>query len=528
MNKKNILVLLSSLVLASCVGTNPSISESRETPDEPLTLTIGTTTKIENAVRDEYNFDLLSSATSEVPLVSKSKEGEYSSPFVDYVTDDAKTWTFTLKDDFKWSDGVMMTAYDIVYSLKYEGTVEKPTFSSEEKKGTYASYTLSEDKKSVTLMLEEANIRLLDNFTTFRVRPAHIYEGKTQLSDDDKRVSFGPYQFLSYNENASTITFVPNANYPVTPKYDSITYKLFQNDDALYHSLTSGDVDMVWNYSNGVPVTYQKELKKNNDIILTTLESSACPAMLTFNNKKGLFANEDIRKAVSYALDYNQFKTAFGSEYAKTPNRSFAPSSLFGFKETETLVTNKTEANSHMEKAGYHLDNGKYKKDGKEALFTLTVNSSKAAHLSYADYVKNQLDAFGITVNLETLDSTNYNAKTSNKFSNGNITMEAAIYGYTAFGMSDFGAKYINGNHAVQGGAQVFDETFNAYNSALDNATSLEAYTKAAGYIQDYYALHIPAIALYWDSQILAYRSVNSLTPNVDATFGLNNVLNTL
>lgn len=523
MKKKYLLIVVASFALASC-GT----SGGEEIPDGPRTLTIGTTTSIENAKRDEYNYDLLSSATSEVPLVSKNKEGEYSSLFVNYETNDAKTWVFSFKDDFKWSDGEDVDAYDIVYSLTYEGTEEKPAFTTKDKKGTYASYSLSEDKKAVTLVLEEANIRLLEDYTTFRVRPAHLYENKDKISLDEARVSFGPYEFSSFNEKAGTIDFVPNPYYPVSPSFDHVTYRLFQNDDALYQSLRSGDVDFVWNYSNGVPLTYQKELKKNNDITLSTLESSACPAMLTFNNKNGLFSDENLRVAVSYALDYDQFKTFFGSEYALTPNRSFAPSSLFGYKKTATLLTNKEQANSYMEKAGYRLENGHYKKEGKDASFTLTVNSGKVAHLSYAEYVKNQLDAFGITTNLETLDSTRYNEKTSNKFATNGITMEAAIYGYTAFGMSDFGAKYINGNHPVQGGAQVFDETFDTLNSALTNATSLEAYTKAAADIQDYYALHLPAIALFWDSQILAYRARNLNSVHIDATFGLNNVLNTL
>ena len=47
--------------------------------------------------------------------------------------------------------------------------------------------------------------------------------------------------------------------------------------------------------------------------------------------------------------------------------------------------------------------------------------------------IKTQLEAFGIQVNLDTVDKDAYNAKTSNKFSENNITMEAAIYGcYTA------------------------------------------------------------------------------------------------
>ena len=67
--------------------------------------------------------------------------------------------------------------------------------------------------------------------------------------------------------------------------------------------------------------------------------------------------------------------------------------------------------------------------------FTLTCNAGKESHVGYAELVKTQLEQFGIPVVLETLDADSYNAKTSNKFSENNITMEAAIYGYTAAGI---------------------------------------------------------------------------------------------
>ena len=75
--------------------------------------------------------------------------------------------------------------------------------------------------------------------------------------------------------------------------------------------------------------------------------------------------------------------------------------------------------------------------------------------MGYAEMIKTQLEAFGIQVNLDTVDKDAYNAKTSNKFSENNITMEAAIYGYTAAGMgmgNGLGSIYVDGNHAVQGG----------------------------------------------------------------------------
>ena len=148
--------------------------------------------------------------------------------------------------------------------------------------------------------------------------------------------------------------------------------------------------------------------------------------------------------------------------------------------------------------------------------------------MGYAEMIKTQLEAFGIQVNLDTVDKDAYNAKTSNKFSENNITMEAAIYGYTAAGMgmgNGLGSIYVDGNHAVQGGCQVFDEEFSAILREMKAAKTIEDYYTGAAKLQDYYAAHMPLIALYWDNMMLAYSSsLDNVT--VDAVFGLNNVNN--
>ena len=154
------------------------------------------------------------------------------------------------------------------------------------------------------------------------------------------------------------------------------------------------------------------------------------PAVLAFNNANGPFADENLRLAVSYALDYDSFRTVFGSAYASNPNRSFVPPVTVGYKETEALGQDLAKAEQYMADAGYtekNADGFYVNANGEVCAFTLTCNAGKEAHVGYAELVKTQLEQFGIQVNLETLDGDSYNAKTSNKFSENNITMEAAI-----------------------------------------------------------------------------------------------------
>ena len=192
------------------------------------------------------------------------------------------------------------------------------------------------------------------------------------------------------------------------------------------------------------------------------------------------------------------------------PTGAAFPAQIYG-----ALVTEKVRS------VGAMLVNA----DGEVCAFTLTCNAGKEAHVGYAELVKTQLEQFGIQVVLETLDADSYNAKTSNKFSENNITMEAAIYGFTAAGMgmkNGLASIYVDGTHPVQGGCQVFDEEFQAILSTMGEAKTVEEYTAAAGSLQDWYAAHIPLIALYWDSQILVHNAAYE-NFTVDAVFGLNN-----
>lgn len=547
------LAVLMVLSLAACGKTpaeptqTPSTQPSTETPTteatEPAptyaidTLTVGTTAAIETAVFGEYNFDMLASGVSELPLVYQDTKGEYHPLLATYATEDAATWTYTIQDGMTWSDGAPVTAEDILFTLQYDqanGSANFEAQTGEDGKVTeakYTGYSLSDDKMSISLTLASPNVRELSNMTSFRVMPKHVYEGKNTVTEAEGRITCGPYVLESFNKEAGTITFAVNEYYPQKPNVEKIVYQLFGNEDTMYLALQQGDIDMVWAYSTGVAGTYQDVLFTDTNVSLVNVAAANAPAVLAFNNAKGLFSDENLRQAVSYALNYEEFKTYFGSAYAEIPNRGFVPSTTVGYTDTEKLTTDTAKADEYMKAAGYtekNADGFYVNADGAAAAFTLTVNAAKETHVGYAEMIKTQLEAFGIQVNLDAVDKDAYNAKTSNKFSENNITMEAAIYGYTAAGMgmgNGLGSIYVDGNHAVQGGCQVFDEAFSSILDELKAAKTIEEYYTGAAKLQDYYAAHMPLIALYWDNMMLAYSSkLDNVT--VDAVFGLNNVNN--
>lgn len=500
------------------------------------TLFIGTVASIESATRDEYNYDVLSASASQMALISLNADGRFEPLLADYSTQDARVWSFTIREGMQWHDGQPVTASDVAYTLQYEDTFGNGTWlksvTDENGKTTAATFEaceISGDDRTITLTLSAANVRALSNLLVLRVMPRHIYEGREEaVTADESRVGCGPYRFAGFDKNAGAITFTAVEDHPMgTPNVKNLIYVLYNNEDTLYLALRNHEIDMIWKYSGGISAEAEALFAADDSVALLSYASTNAPAMLTFNNSKGPFADPYMREAVAYALDYDLFKSTFGSSFAAAPNRSFVPPSTVGFIATPALTRDLDRSAAMLAALGYTQKNanGYFELNGEELGFTLTVNSTKAAHVRYAEMVKNNLAEAGINVTIEALDADGYNARTSNKFSENNITMEAAIFGYTAFGMAGgagLGSMYMDAAHAVQGGAQVSDPAFRSALSAMTSAADMDTYNAGAAALQQFYADFLPAIALYWDATVVAYNA--ALTGiQVDATFGIFN-----
>lgn len=524
------------LLAAAIIVMTASVFTACNKENSSATVAVGTTAVIERAVRGEYNYDMLAAGCSDMPLIYQDAEGNYHGLLADFSTEDSKTWTYAVKDGFKWSDGEDVTAEDILYTLQYNDAHGEAVFSEKTDsngnvtKKKYEAYALSADGMSLSLTLATASVRALADMTTFRTMPKHVYEGKDSVSDGDARVTCGPYVLKEFNKNAASLTFEVNPYYPKTPNVKKIIFKTYLNPDTMYLALKHGDIDAVWAYSQGVPKTYAETLDGVRTVSITARN---LPAVMMFNNSVAPFDDVNVRNAVSYAIDYEHFKNAFGGEEASVPSRGVVPKSTLGYKETETASKNFEKAAELLRKSGYvKADSEKYFKKGNAPLeFTLTYRSSSATHVRYAELVKINLEEFGIKVNLDPSDAATFNLKTSNKYAGENntaVSHQAAINGFTAAGMGmgdGLGSIYVNKNHLVQGGCQVDDEEFLNILSEMSASKTLNDYISAAGKLQEYYAANTPLIALFWDNVTYAYsKRLNNVT--VDAVFGINNVIN--
>ena len=296
----------------------------------------------------------------------------------------------------------------------------------------------------------------------------------------------------------------------------------FDSEDTLYMALKSGQVDMAYRYSGGVNPTVISDLSACDNLTLQPIRNTSNSAVLIFNNNKAPFDNENIRKAVACAIDYDAFRATFGSSYASASRAGFIPEGTPGYIETPELTRDLDKAKEYLTAAGCEDTDGDgfVEYNGEKLTFPVMLRGDKPAHERYAELLKNNLAQIGIELVPDIKEVATFRELTEQ-----NQAQTAVITGLTAFGMAKnqgMASLYLWGENRM-GYGQVYDEAYKALLDQADAAVTMEDYYAAAAAMQEYYAEHIPAVALYWDSHVQAYNSAYEGFVT-DGTFGLLNV----
>lgn len=494
--------------------------EETTAPEEDSVFIVGTTAEILTANRSEYNFDVISGTLSQLAPVWLDENGDYQPLLCDYSTEDSKTWALTVREGMTWHDGQPVTAEDIAFTL---------TFLDAQEGGGYADrYENIEvaDERTINLTLPAANPRELANLTVLRILPKHIYDGVedyASVPNEQANIGYGPYRYARFDADAGVIEFDAVENYPDgQPAFDQVLVQLFDSEDTLYMALKSGQVDMAYRYSGGVNPTVISDLSACDNLTLQPIRNTSNSAVLIFNNNKAPFDNENIRKAVACAIDYDAFRATFGSSYASASRAGFIPEGTPGYIETPELTRDLDKAKEYLTAAGCEDTDGDgfVEYNGEKLTFPVMLRGDKPAHERYAELLKNNLAQIGIELVPDIKEVATFRELTEQ-----NQAQTAVITGLTAFGMAKnqgMASLYLWGENRM-GYGQVYDEAYKALLDQADAAVTMEDYYAAAAAMQEYYAEHIPAVALYWDSHVQAYNSAYEGFVT-DGTFGLLNV----
>ena len=417
------------------------------------------------------------------------------------VSEDGKTYTFTLKEGLKWSDGSPLTAYDFEYAylrgLSFgadavynmntmcnyvEGATEYEekalemgdSFDCTKEDHSYVGATAL-DELTFELKLKSPCPHLLQLLTGYtwtalpQSTPQHVglwaFEGGYPTS--------GPFTLKEANPTEKAV-LVKNPNYWNADKVtcDELTYQVMTDQASQLLSFQKGDIDVALSISLDYAASYA------GTDSLWSIERSSNYYLAINSGAKGPEWAKDvkIRKALALAIDSAAIADVLGSDFY-TPIYGLVP---YGCSDAQGDFRTNRDAQPYTIK---------YDPEGAKALLAeagytdsnpLTISykySNNGIHGDVATMLEQFWSAIGVNVQFESVESgVFYDQLDAGDF-------EVARYGYNSSIAMQQLQIWTTSNQIV---AAVDDEYYNnLYEETLQIADT-EEYFKGVHALEDY------------------------------------------
>jgi peptide/nickel transport system substrate-binding protein len=323
-------------------------------------------------------------------------------------SDGNKKLVFKLHPGVKFTDGVGMTAQDVVFSYellkKFPATnLRGIQFASIEATGTDV----------VTMTFDKPSLQFLDIIVANEILPEHIW-GKVAdpvAYPDADPIGTGPFTLKSFS--AASYLLVKNPNYWQTgkPKIDGLQFVSKRDNEGVALALAQGQIDWGGVYVPNVGQTYTSK----NPHFKAFWPTVGTDGLIT-NQQTAPFNDLAVRKAVSLAVDRKQIANANQGQPAS--NQTALPMPVYQKSvapEYQNLVytQDKAGAKKLLENDGYVMgQDGYYAKNGQTLSFTITDPSSYTEQIAEAQVIVSQMKDVGIKADINGVPVESINALT--------------------------------------------------------------------------------------------------------------------
>ncbi len=288
------------LDLTACIASEP------ETIDPSLNSSVDGATYVMHVFEGLMKYQKVGDTDSEI-VYGQAESHE--------VSDDGLVYTFHLRDDIYWSDGVPVTANDFVYGWQrlvdpntasdYCYIIDMVKNSTKIQSGELQPSELgivALDEKTVQITLESPCVYFMElgAFASLMPLRKDIVEGNDSWTFDPATyVGNGCYKMTEW-EHDSYIKMVPNEYYydysAMGP--DSITWRLMDDANAMLAAWRNGEIDFI----NDMPVDEVQTLLADGTLkVLPQLGIYA----VVYQVQNPPFDNPLVREALSLAIDRN-------------------------------------------------------------------------------------------------------------------------------------------------------------------------------------------------------------------------------
>jgi peptide/nickel transport system substrate-binding protein len=300
-------------------------------------------------------------------------------------TPDGLTWTFTIRDGLKFSDGTPVKGNDFVTSLKQVAQGAKSAW-----KDNYKAIkdVQAPDDKTVKVLLNEPHAPILSELAMFcaAILPADMAKASDADGfDATKSKGTGAYMLNGWKKG-EPLVLTRNPNYwKGTPTVDTVTVEYVADDNARILKLQGGETDVI----DFVPLSQLASLSQQPNLKTQAFVIQQFAALIMNITFKPL-DDVKIRQALNYALDKDAILKAVYFGQAKAMTSPIPPGTYWD----KTLT-------------GYPFDLAKAKQlmaaSSSPSGFTVdyTIASGDNVNQQIATIAKDQWSKIGVTVNIQ-------------------------------------------------------------------------------------------------------------------------------
>ncbi len=306
------------------------------------------------------------------------------------VSPDGLTITFKMREDVTFSDGVPMTAKDVVFSFDFimaEDIAAARSRAYLEKLKSVKAL----DNYTVEFVFKEPYFEALELAGTIDIMPKHFYEPylkKANEFNESKAILLGsgPYKMpenSNWTPDKGTIELVRNERYwGLAPTYNRLLWRIIKNDSARLTTYRNGEID---NYG-ARPKEFQT-LKADNQFMAKSQSFEYMPPVVGYSyiawnqmieGKPTFFADKRVRQAMTLLTDRERLVKDVLLGYGEIAVSPFSPTSKQHNNAISPWPYNVTRAQELLKEAGFSDSNndGVLDKDGKPLEFKLTYADS--------------------------------------------------------------------------------------------------------------------------------------------------------
>jgi len=340
-------------------------------------------------------------------LVKKNEKFEYAGDLAEsyQVSEDGKTYTFTLQPNVTFHDGKPLTSADAKYTLEslFNSTKRKRASFYESAPGggasqPYVTGVEAPDPRTLVITLRQPWNQLLPNLVSLPVIP--------QGSADTQKtqpVGSGPFRFVRYDESQLIIDLAGFDRYwQGAPAIKDLRVRTILDANTLQAELQSGRIDLVTGAANLSPDTY-KFLAMD-----PTLKVEQFPGAnivyLGFNVERAPLDNVRLRQAIAHAIDREAIVRDLMLGQARVAH-SILPEASWAYDAGQKYPYDPARARQLLDEGGLRDPDGDGPRMRLPKPIVFKISSGNAAVSQFAGVIQNSLKAVGVPVEIETLET---------------------------------------------------------------------------------------------------------------------------